>query len=91
MNHFRICNVGNIAQLWSKAVLLHTCYVTIVLLQLMSLNPLVATLLVDMNFMVIRTDGNFFKEKQRRSTGWKYRLTDTLDQFLPNSEMEFLL
>lgn len=30
----------------------------------MSLNPLVATLLVDMNFMVIRADGNFLKRKK---------------------------
>lgn len=28
----------------------------------MSLSPLVATLLVDMNFMVIRTDGNFWRK-----------------------------
>lgn len=31
----------------------------IVFLQFMGLNPLVATLLVDMNFMVIGTNGNF--------------------------------
>lgn len=41
-----------------QAVKLHTCYVTIVLLQLMGLHPLVATLFVDMNFMVVRTNGN---------------------------------
>lgn len=41
-----------------KADKLHTCYVTIVLLQLMGLHPLVATLFIDMNFMVVRTNGN---------------------------------
>lgn len=42
-----------------KPVWWHTCYVSIVLLQLVGLNPLVAALLVDMNFMVIGADGNF--------------------------------
>lgn len=37
---------------------INTCYVSIVFLQFMSLNPLVATLLVNMDFMVIRTDSN---------------------------------
>lgn len=57
----------NVAQSWPirrhtsglKPVWWHTCYVSIVLLQLVGLNPLVAAFLVDMNFMVIGADGNF--------------------------------
>ena len=48
-----------LSDLLLKKKTVHTCYVSIVLLQLMSLHPLVAALLVDMNFMVIWTDGNF--------------------------------
>ena len=40
---------------------------SIVLLQLVGLNPLVATLLVDMDFVVIRTDGNFCKGKTKEN------------------------
>ena len=39
-----------------------TCYMSIVLLQLMGLHPLVATFLMDVNFMVVRTDGEFFTQ-----------------------------
>lgn len=43
-----------------------TCYVSIVLLQLVGLHPLVATLLIDMNFMVIWTDGNFCRKETNK-------------------------
>lgn len=40
-----------------------TCNVAIVFLQLMSLDPLVPTLLVDVDFMIIRANGNLLKKK----------------------------
>lgn len=39
----------------------------IVFLQLMSLHPLVPTLLVDVHFMVIRANGNLWKEEIKQS------------------------
>lgn len=44
-----------------------TCNVSIVFLQLMSLHPLVPTLLVDVHFMVIRANGNLLKEEIKQS------------------------
>lgn len=44
-----------------------TCNVSIVLLQLMSLHPLVPTFLVDVHFMVIRANGNLLKEEIKQS------------------------
>ncbi len=59
---------------------------SIVLLQLMSLNPLVATLFVDMDFMVIRTDGNFCKKQEKKKKKEQVnsvtQITNKLDQFL---------
>lgn len=55
------------------------------LLQLMGLNPLVATLLVDMNFMVVRTDGNFWRNNLKTAGQQLWRsgnLTNVSDQFL---------
>lgn len=43
----------------SLAACMNTCNVSIVLLQLVGFHPLVTTLLVNMNFVVIWTDGNF--------------------------------
>ena len=40
---------------------------SIMLLQFMGLNPLVTTLLVDMDFMVVWTDGNFYRVKDKTS------------------------
>jgi len=40
-----------------------TCNVSIVFLQLMSLYPLVPALLVDVDFMIIRANGNLLKKK----------------------------
>lgn len=58
---------------------------SIVLLQLVGLNPLVATLLVDMDFMVIRTDGNFCKGKTKKTKQhvdrMEVQITNKLDQF----------
>lgn len=51
----------------------NTCYVSIVLLQFMSLNPLVATLFVDVNFMVVWTDGNLCRKNNDNKNS---RLTD---------------
>lgn len=45
-----------------------TCNVSIVFLQLVSLHPLVPTLLVDVHFMVIRANGNLFKEEIKQSS-----------------------
>lgn len=59
---------------------------SIVLLQLMGLNPLVATLLVDMNFMVIRTDGNFLQKKKQQLNRMEVQITDKLDQFLVSTK-----
>lgn len=48
----------------SLIIQVNTCDVSIVLLQFVGLDPLVATLLVNMNFMVIWADGNFCMRKR---------------------------
>lgn len=57
---------------------------SIVLLQLMGLDPLVATLLEDMNFMVIWTDGNFCRREANKLEVNKvdFKLANKSDRFL---------
>ena len=57
---------------------LQTCYVPIVLLQLVGLDPLVAALLVDMNFVVIGTDGEFCKKTQRMTNKEEKQRNETV-------------
>lgn len=59
---------------------------SIVLLQLMGLNPLVATLLVDMDFVVVRTDGDFCRNTKQSSR--VHRMANELDQFLSNDKLD---
>lgn len=68
-----------------KAVRVHlydkeisTCYMSIVFLQLVSLDPLVTAFLVDMNFMIIGTYGKLWKSKEKHDPSIK----NELNQFL---------
>lgn len=60
----------------------------------MGLHPLVATLLVNMNFMVVRTDGNFCggggeREREGKNVNMlDLELTNKLDQFLVSAKQQ---